>query len=169
MTFISPVRHIVNDIFHRHSKWHSWFPFFFRQIVNDILDFLFFFRHIVNDIQQRANIIQSSLGSGGQVQQGGGGGGGASPQLQLAMHEVQENLRLVKTDISQLLNRPQVSYNELLKLRKGRRQCHSLSRQSLFLNLFTGFILKLITLVGLPRLFQFFFINIWKPDNIFRL
>jgi len=114
----------------------------------------------VNDIQQRANIIQSSLGSGGQVQQGGGGGGGASPQLQLAMHEVQENLRLVKTDISQLLNRPQVSYNELLKLRKGRRQCHSLSRQSLFLNLFTGFILKLITLVGLPRLFQFFFINI---------
>ncbi|WAR11229.1 LMAN1-like protein [Mya arenaria] len=66
-------------------------------------------RNIVNDVQQRANYIQSNLGQGGQVQQGGGGGnaGGANAQMQLAMHEVQENLRAVKTDVSHMLNRPQ--------------------------------------------------------------
>lgn len=63
---------------------------------------------MVNDIQQRANIIQSNLGGGQQVQQGGTGGG-ANAQLQLAMHEVQENLRIVKTDVNNLVHRPQVS------------------------------------------------------------
>ncbi|KAL4216730.1 Protein ERGIC-53 [Mactra antiquata] len=75
---------------------------------NEIIQEAKFIRNIVNDIQQRANYIQSNLGQGGaQVQQGGGGGGGANPQLQLAMHEVQENLRSVKMDVSSLVNRPQ--------------------------------------------------------------
>ena len=76
-------------------------------ILNKVLIY-FIFRQVVNDVQQRANYIQSNLG-GGQVQQGGGGGGGANPQLQLAMHEVQENLRIVKSDVSQMMNRPQVN------------------------------------------------------------
>ena len=67
------------------------------------------FRTLVNDIQQRANIIQSNIG---QVQQGGGGGGGGqvNPQMSLVMHELQENLRNVKSEVSILVNRPQVCY-----------------------------------------------------------
>ncbi|XP_052217244.1 protein ERGIC-53-like isoform X2 [Dreissena polymorpha] len=65
-------------------------------------------RNIVNDVQQRANIIQNSMGQGGQqVQHGGGAGGGVNPQMALVMHELQENLRLVKTDVAHMLNRPQ--------------------------------------------------------------
>ncbi|XP_060600657.1 protein ERGIC-53-like isoform X2 [Ruditapes philippinarum] len=77
---------------------------------NDIIQEARQIRQVVNDVQQRANYIQSNLAQGGgQVQQGGGGGGGASPQLQLAMHEVQENLRIVKSDVSQMFNRPQAA------------------------------------------------------------
>ena len=74
---------------------------------------LVFFRTLVNDIQQRANLIQSSMG---QVQQGGGAGGGGqvNPQMSLVMHELQENLRNVKSEVSILVNRPQVSYFPLI-------------------------------------------------------
>lgn len=62
-------------------------------------------RTLITDVQQRANIIQGNIG---QVQQGGGGGGGAvNPQMSLVMHELQENLRNVKQDMSVLVNRPQ--------------------------------------------------------------
>ena len=72
------------------------------------------FRTIITDVQQRANIIQGNIG---QMQQGGGGGGGAvNPQMSLVMHELQENLRNVKQDMSILVNRPQVICPKLKKL-----------------------------------------------------
>lgn len=75
------------------------------------------FRQLVNDVQQRANYIQTNMNQGGgQVQQGGGGGGGANPQMQLAMHEVQETMRIIKTDVSHLVNRPQVIYSPVLRV-----------------------------------------------------
>ena len=65
-----------------------------------------FSRTLVSDVQQRASVIQTHMG---QVQQGGGGGGGgANPQMALVMHELQENLRSMKSDVSHLVNRPQV-------------------------------------------------------------
>ncbi|KAL5019807.1 hypothetical protein ScPMuIL_002699 [Solemya velum] len=59
-------------------------------------------RIVMNDIQQKANYIQGQVGQGGQPAAGGGG----NMNLQLVVHELQDNLKTIRRDVTTIIGRP---------------------------------------------------------------
>ncbi|KAK3587680.1 hypothetical protein CHS0354_042464 [Potamilus streckersoni] len=85
-------RHEVERVFNNHAE-----------LLKEARDI----RTVLNDVQYKAGVIQSGLG---QVHQGGGatGGGGLNAQMSMIMHELQENLRNVRTDVTNLVQQPHI-------------------------------------------------------------
>ena len=72
-------------------------------------------RTLVSDVQQRANIIQSSMSNMPQGGGGGGGGTGIPADVLQNIRDMYAEVRQVRSDTSNLINRPpQVSFRNLI-------------------------------------------------------